>query len=146
MQDSSSPQHAAFEWLISPLNDQDLSNNDLIQRYALATLYYSTQGKDWEDSSGWLSSEHECDWFKTQDSSEVCNSSKSYIAIDLQENNLDGTLPTEVITLLTSLGKSWLYSLFWYLKALPNTASFSQKVFNCMTTQYQELFLQGSTH
>ena len=71
------PQYNAFEFLVS---DQRMcpSDTNLPQRYALAVLYYSSQGGGWKrcfeiDSTGcenepWLSFESECNW-----SGVVCN-------------------------------------------------------------------------
>jgi hypothetical protein len=61
----STPQGAAFRWLV----DSDPSQIDpctyptLTQRYALTTFYYSTNGDDWTDSTGWLTATNECTWF-----------------------------------------------------------------------------------
>lgn len=32
------------------------------QRYALATLYYSTNGNSWKNNEGWLEPVDECTW------------------------------------------------------------------------------------
>ena len=34
----------------------------IVQRYALATFYFSTDGEDWENNDRWLSSSDECNW------------------------------------------------------------------------------------
>jgi hypothetical protein len=40
------------------------SDDRILQRLALATLYFSTGGDSWNDSSFWLDCEvHECQWF-----------------------------------------------------------------------------------
>jgi hypothetical protein len=61
----STPQGAAFEWIV----DSDPAKmdpcgkaRDVIQRYALATLYYSTLGGGWTVSTLWLSESSECSW------------------------------------------------------------------------------------
>ena len=68
---SGTPQYKAFEFLVT---DQRVcpSDTNLPQRYALAVLYYSSQGGGWKrcfesDTTGcenepWLSSESECNW------------------------------------------------------------------------------------
>lgn len=33
-----------------------------LQRFALATLYYATNGHNWDDNKKWLSDENECEW------------------------------------------------------------------------------------
>lgn len=111
LQDDTSPQYAAMEWLLS--NERTVSNKDLIQRYALATLYYSTKGSEWNNASDWLSKIHECTWFTTGDSSETCDADKNYIKISLQGNFLTGKIPTEIFVLLTKLGKRWNLNCFY---------------------------------
>ena len=34
----------------------------VIQRYVLATLFFSTNGNDWTETYEWLSDDHECNW------------------------------------------------------------------------------------
>ena len=68
LNDSSSPQYAAMNWI---LNGDTLSTLDvpptaaqekaLLQRYILAVFYFSTQGDDWSSRSNWLDKEQpEC--------------------------------------------------------------------------------------
>lgn len=63
-----SPQSRAFEWLV---NDPSLllySNDQILQRLALASFFYSTGG-GWRNATNWLSYDHhECDWFAQPDS------------------------------------------------------------------------------
>ena len=35
----------------------------LIQRFGLATLYFSTRGDRWTNKNGWLEGTHECNWY-----------------------------------------------------------------------------------
>jgi hypothetical protein len=105
LQNRASPQRTAFEWLRSPSNLEDLSEDRILQRYALATFFYSTKGWEWTVASRWLSNEHECSWFSTSNSIEVCNPNKEYTELSLRKNNLGGTIPIEVFVLLESLGK-----------------------------------------
>jgi hypothetical protein len=62
--DLRSPQVRALTWLadrdeafIDPEDSQRLE-----ARYALATIYFATNGNIWLDNLGFLSSAHECDW------------------------------------------------------------------------------------
>jgi hypothetical protein len=102
--DTSSPQFAAFQWLKSTANTQITADQRLLQRYVLATLFYSTRGSDWEVSSRWLSDANECSWFSSAEA-DVCDANGNYIDISLHENNLRGTLPMEVLLLSDTLGK-----------------------------------------
>ena len=73
LEDPTTPQGMAFEWIvktdpaqIDPSSSSNNNNNDDVavvkQRYAAATFYYSTNGNDWTNSNGWLSSADECTW------------------------------------------------------------------------------------
>jgi hypothetical protein len=69
------PQGQAFEWLDGMDTGTDpCSYTTLQQRYALATMYYSTNGDGWRNNEEWLSAAPECDWYQitcTQDTGEV---------------------------------------------------------------------------
>jgi len=92
-------QRFAFGWLQSPVNDGIANQSQLIQRYALATFYYSTGGDSWVSNQSWLSSANECLWFTAEKKDPVCNGSAQYVELDLLKNNLDGTIPLEVLLL-----------------------------------------------
>ena len=80
------------------------SNSSILQRWVLATFFYSTNGDLWNRKDGWLSNGNECTWFSTQPST-VCNQDGFVQSIDLQNNNLGGTLPPELSILGSTLGK-----------------------------------------
>jgi hypothetical protein len=105
LSDASSPQYAAFEWLRSPMNTGITSQQTLIQRYALASLYFSTTGDAWTTSSLWLTNTSECLWFTAESEGDVCDSDGNYININLRGNNVGGTLPLEVLLLAETLGE-----------------------------------------
>ena len=66
LNDPSTPQGMAFDWIVAtdPAQVDPCSEIDAVQqRYAVVTFYYSTNGMDWVDSTGWLSGESECTWF-----------------------------------------------------------------------------------
>jgi hypothetical protein len=116
--DLSSPQRMAFEWLRSSVNSQIKSTLALLQRYALASLFYSTNGAEWESSAAWLSSAGECTWSTTAVSGSMCDSEGNLVEISQRDNNLKGELPGEVLLLWNSLGMygygyaSILYHMF----------------------------------
>ena len=67
--DPSTPQFAALDWLANKDSGASYSSADdvrILQRYVLATLYYSTGGPNWTKSYGFLSDEHECKWFEEE--------------------------------------------------------------------------------
>ena len=65
-----SPQYQAFEWMVQDPNlniyftdNQPTPHWRIYQRFALATLYFSTNGDKWNHNEHWLSYEHhECTW------------------------------------------------------------------------------------
>lgn len=115
----SSPQSNALNWLAGNINLDSYSNETKIQRYALATLHYSTGGDDWRQNTDWLGDNDECGWY-TNDEIQFC-SPTGEIALALISNNLNGRIPEE-IGLLTNLGR-----LFCFLPL-----SFSNHVCSCL--------------
>jgi hypothetical protein len=65
LQDPTTPQYDALVWMA----DEDEAAIDvddtrrLEVRYALAALYYATNGDNWFQNLGFLSPQHECKWF-----------------------------------------------------------------------------------
>lgn len=104
--DTSSPQYAALSWLKNNIaNSQYKFDTDAItsnstlqliakQRYAIATMYYSLQGKSWTNTSGWMSSSDVCSWIGV-----YCGANSSSTTVQgfiLDGQNLNGTLPQEI--------------------------------------------------
>jgi hypothetical protein len=104
-----SPQQQATIWLESEPGTTEIMDTELLQIYALVTLYYATSGDQWLNqgtkdqfnSRSWLFSIHNyCDdW-----SGLTCNNVGQVISIDLTNNTLLGSIPPE-IGLLSRLGK-----------------------------------------
>ena len=82
-----------------------LSDERLIQRYALVTFYYATNGEDWKSSFLWLTSADECIWFTSSKSNTICDKDGRIVELDLRENNLLGSLPAEISLLSDTLGE-----------------------------------------
>ena len=102
LRDPSSPQYAAMEWIRTPNNTGIFTDQRFLARYALATLYYSTRGEEWTTATNWLTDSHECDWFSGnygRINSPSCDVDLNFVHLDLAENNLDGTLPPELVLL-----------------------------------------------
>lgn len=82
-----SPQYRAFRWLSGNMELAAYSDERKIQRYALATLFYSTGGDQWSNNEYWMSDEDECTmWFSRileVVTNAVCNSNKQMITLDL---------------------------------------------------------------
>lgn len=102
VQTEGTPQSDAAKWVASSALFETLTDQQKIQRYALAAFYYSTDGDSWTNSDGWLSDENECNWYTRSLFVEVCGSNGVFTGLELGFNNLGGVLPPE-IGLLTSL-------------------------------------------
>lgn len=104
VEDPSSPQHRAIRWLSNNAKLDDYPDTQRIQRYALAVLYYSTNGKSWLQDTNWMTDEPECDWFNKGVT--FCDAvSKGVSNLNLKDNNLVGKLPSEVYLMSESIGK-----------------------------------------
>jgi len=102
-----SPSSKAWEWIIADPSFSSMPHFRVIQRFALATLYYATDGAEWDYNLNWLDySVHECEWLSFSDMYEnltTCHDDKdSYRSLVLPTNHMKGSLPVE-ISLLTSL-------------------------------------------
>jgi hypothetical protein len=114
LRNSSTPQSMAFNWTVT--NNALLrpdSDEQIIQRYALATLFYSTHGDNWTENENWLDDGSECGRWETSsyysDDGDggvplVCTAANEVSELDLGYNNLQGRLPPE-IGLLSKLGE-----------------------------------------
>ncbi len=113
--DPSSPQYAAAKWMVQDTNP---INSSSWQRYALATLYFSTGGPFWAADVGFLSDQSECDWFQYFPVELVgdtlyyiqvgayCNNTEGIVdTLALLSFNMTGSVPSEM-ALLTAL--TWL--------------------------------------
>ena len=69
--DDGTPQGAAFAWLLEyhanrTLLDHVVTDDALVEAYALAVLYYSTNGDQWHNNLNWLtvqSHNNVCNWY-----------------------------------------------------------------------------------
>lgn len=98
-----SPQGKAYAWLVQDTKGVYYPPRRILQRYAMATLYYATFGDAWLANDFWLSSESECNWYNEVGSRPVCNSNQELLNLELNLNNLGGTLPVELALLSNSL-------------------------------------------
>jgi len=131
LQTPSTPKNDALYWLAANDNLGTYSDEKKIQRYGLATLYYSTNGERWRRSEGWLSNSDECEWYSSfvngllcsispfKDFSwckSSCSDNGSVVQLSLYDNNLEGTIPEEVALLSNSLGKYNNAVVVWLLQ------------------------------
>jgi hypothetical protein len=94
LEDTTTPQYGALVWL-ADLDEAaiDLEDTNRLEvRYALAALYFATNGDNWFQNLGFLSPTHECDWFVELDQGEnsttvaegvSCNDEDEVLAIKL---------------------------------------------------------------
>jgi len=113
--DSSSPQSAAARWLADNEQLGNYTNRRKLQRYALATLYYSTNGDDWTEKQKWLSDSNECvDWwvkdFDSENTLLKCDTANAITLLLIENNNMVGTLPDEIAFLSDSMFDLRMYS------------------------------------
>jgi hypothetical protein len=101
-----SPQFKALKWVASdPLVENgSYSDNRIIQRWVLATFFYSTTDDSWDNSNGWVSYTDDCNWFSTRDG-RICDAEGNLEIIELEHNNLSGSIPPELGLLSNSLSK-----------------------------------------
>jgi hypothetical protein len=65
LDDPASPQSQSLGWLLERSNFRNWPFDRQVQRYAMATIYYATEGRSWSNGGGnWLSNETECQWFQ----------------------------------------------------------------------------------
>lgn len=128
LQTPSTPQNHAAIWLANNTNLDAYSDAKKIQRYVLATLFFSTNGDGWDNNTGWLTDEDECSWYNKANEAFCVNGSILELdMIDVDKgNNLVGTIPNELALLSTSVGESFLiltilfsYEKVTYLSKLP---------------------------
>jgi hypothetical protein len=93
LEDSESAQSQALSWLES---QGSLSELQLRQRFALATLAFEAASDQWDSSAGWLSNDDECTWYGVS-----CTNGQVQ-AIELRDNSIGGSFPPE-LAMLTGL-------------------------------------------
>jgi hypothetical protein len=102
LRDTSSPQSKAFQWSqedVQWLEQSSYIEAKILQRFALAVFYFSTQGDAWKNSTSWLAHEvDECNWFSLSKMPHICNNGTAGMIeyLGLRENFLEGSLPPEI--------------------------------------------------
>jgi hypothetical protein len=92
-----SPQQQAMIWLESEQGTAEIMDTELLQIYALVTLYYATFNQGYNDQfksrSSWLFSiNNYCEWFGL-----TCNADKSQLLkMNLTSYTLMGSIPPEI--------------------------------------------------
>jgi Leucine-rich repeat (LRR) protein len=93
--DETSKRYEAYLWLVQDSEQAARVREDyqLLQRFALAFLYYAMRGPEWSRDDGWLSGASICEWFGA-----TCadNAMDYLVRLDLSNNNLQRQLPPEL--------------------------------------------------
>ena len=106
LRNSSTPQYKALKWLAGDENLMHYADQQKIQRFVLATLYYSTKGDNWTHNDFWLSNADVCGkWYQFDNRTINCTSAGEVSSLLLASNNLVGTIPAEIGMLSNSLGE-----------------------------------------
>lgn len=92
-----SAQFRAFEWVYNS-EANGISDEQIVQRWVLASFYYATNGDGWVDKTGWLEPmEHECQWFGV-----TCLDGK-VAKLELKQNRLVGEIIPEITLFASTL-------------------------------------------
>jgi len=91
------PQRAALDWLVGKY-DKGISMNktDILTQYSLLSFYYSMNGNAWKSNKNWLGEEAYCNWDGIE-----CDDDREVVKLNLSNNNINGTLSTEIAKLTT---------------------------------------------
>ncbi|CAB9504111.1 Leucine Rich Repeat [Seminavis robusta] len=99
---TSTPEYLANAWMWNDPHLASYSHGRQHQRFDLAYCYYMTNGHNWFRNDHWLSYDvNECDWFTQAhnesilhyDNYPVCDENNTLLILNLNSNNLQGTLP-----------------------------------------------------
>jgi len=103
MMDPFSAQSRALDWIQETAADPQGNYSDarIVQRYAMAVLYFATHGDKWTENEGWLENPDECAWHMST-GPRICDANGQLQKLHLNRNALRGTLPPD-LALLTSL-------------------------------------------
>ena len=98
LDDPDSPQSQSLRWLLERSNFQAWPFYRLVQRFAMATIYFATSGPSWSNAGGnnWLTNETECAWFQGGSPGDFCSENGTLHTLNQNKNELHGTIPDEI--------------------------------------------------
>jgi Leucine-rich repeat (LRR) protein len=94
LRDPTSAQYAAMDWLAGSELLSVYSNQQKIQRFALAAFFFSLGGDLWFDSELWLTELDECYWMGFAVVN--CDGNGTLTQLSMQGQNLIGSIPPEL--------------------------------------------------
>ena len=104
---SESPQARALNWVATSDTYDGYSDDQRLQRYALASFFYGTyavrnayvtQQVPWTTAEKWLSDENECEWEGI-----TCDGNNAVTKIELEEHRVSGGIPLDIVLMRESL-------------------------------------------
>lgn len=107
LEDASSPQYRALEWLSENEYLETYPDWRRIQRYALAVFFFATNGQEWIVNRAWNSDDDECTW-ATAALDDTCDIEGKFLQLAMpieHNNNVNGTIPIELGLLSDTLGE-----------------------------------------
>ena len=102
LEESSTPQSRGLQWVYGDLstNEIEWTDSEIMERYALSVLFFSTDGSRWLTVNDFLLSLHHCNWDGIECSED--GQGLRIVALNFPFENMVGSLPKE-IGLLTTL-------------------------------------------
>ena len=120
LQVTGSPQYQALQWVLADPQLDAFPEWRLRQRFALATLYYATDGPNWINNDKWLSyAHHECDWFTKDYFAPPNQPAFSRLSLEnpcgsvLRDNNQTAVTPVPSPSLDRDAGSGGVYKHIW---------------------------------
>ena len=100
LQDQSTPQFRSLQWVTTDASVADWSDEQILDRYALAVLYFGNDGLRWARVTNFLLPTFHCEWDGVS-----CNENGEPSTLSLVNEGLSGSLPREigVLSSLTTL-------------------------------------------
>jgi len=95
-----SPQSTALSYLISDdIFVNNMTDALLLEHYIALVFYFSTEGQYWNDDLNFIQNTSVCKWWKEDVGGFECNQKKEIVSITAVNNNLTGTLSSEIFRL-----------------------------------------------
>ena len=119
---SCEPENLALLWLSTGPKIED--QNELLQRYVMAFLYYSTTGQEWNTQTNWMTNQATCTWYGLSCTGTNVNS------VELIGNNLNG--PVRHLS-LSGLWLPWLHCTTYSQISACSIVSFLLSLAHCLS-------------